>query len=299
MIPQYKNIEQLAKTWEKFGLPASELTCDVVASLGVPPTVMSTKNVFVNTPTRSSKLASISSILGSEERVRVKADTEYWLGKLVTQCPKMLALKDLVRKVAPTKHTVLICGETGTGKELVAKALHADRIGQFIPVNCAGFPEHLIESELFGHIKGSFTGADRDKQGLFEAAENGTLFIDEIAELPLLMQSKLLRVLQERTVRPVGDTRERRVNCRVVAATHQSLPDLVLAGKFREDLLWRINTIVLKTVPIRERLDDIPMITKALGYLLNVNELNNYNGNVRQLEQDVIRAQLGLDVAQD
>lgn len=292
--PQYKSFDQLQKTWEAVGLPASELTADVATSLGVTPSIKSTKIPFLRTPTRSEKLADVSAALGKEERVRVKADIEYWLGKLITQCPKMLELKNVIRKVAKTSYTVLIRGETGTGKELVAKALHADRIGQFVAVNCAGFPEHLIESELFGHVKGAFTGADKDKIGLFEAAENGTLFIDEIAELPLLMQSKLLRVLQERTIRAVGDTKEQRVNCRVVAATHANLNELVARKKFREDLLWRIMPIILETIPIRERYSDVPLITKYLGHELPAIEGNPYTGNVRELEHKVIRAKLGI-----
>lgn len=224
-------------------------------------------------------------------RIKFNNNPEHWLGLFITQDDEMRQLKDKVRKLADLPYPVLVRGETGTGKELIAKALHGKRLGNFIPVNCGGFPEHLIESELFGHVKGAFTGAESDKQGLFQAAAAGTLFLDEIGELPLLMQCKLLRVLQEQTVRRVGSVNEEKVSCRVVAATHCNLFDMVKERKFREDLLWRLNTFELRTIPLRDRPADIPLIAKSMGVEVTPDILAHTQlfGNVRELYQIVLR----------
>jgi sigma-54 specific flagellar transcriptional regulator A len=171
------------------------------------------------------------------------------------------AVRDLIGRVADSSATVLITGESGTGKELVARALHDQSVrsgGNFVPINCAAIPKELIESELFGHRKGAFTGAVADRVGRFELAHGGTIFLDEIGDLPLDMQVKLLRVLQERTVDPVGGTRPIQVDVRVVAATHRDLEAEIEAGRFREDLYYRLNVLPLNTSALRERPDDVP-----------------------------------------
>lgn len=236
-------------------------------------------------------------------RIKMEKDTEAWLAKFITCDTAMCIMKDKVRRLADLPYPVLIHGETGTGKELIAKALHSKRTGNFVDINCGGFPEHLIESELFGHVAGAFTGADKDKQGLFQAAASGTLFLDEIGELPMLMQCKLLRALQENVVRRVGSVNNEQVTCRVVAASHCNLRELVKQGKFREDLLWRLNTFELFISPLRERKKDVMLITKALGMELSYDSLyapadiepsNRLSGNVRELQQLVLRRKYNI-----
>ncbi|MCZ6762615.1 MAG: sigma-54 dependent transcriptional regulator [Gammaproteobacteria bacterium] len=179
---------------------------------------------------------------------------------LIGDSMAMQAVRDLVAKVARSQAPVHICGESGTGKELVAVMIHDSgprRDGPFVPVNCGAIPSELMESEFFGHMKGSFTGAVADKPGLFQSAEGGTLFLDEVAELPLHMQVKLLRVIQEKSVRPVGGEREVPVDVRVLSSTHRNLAELVAAGEFREDLFYRIHVIELHVPPLRDRGGDI------------------------------------------
>lgn len=187
--------------------------------------------------------------------------------KLVGTGPQIERVRQLVAKVAPTNSTVLILGETGTGKELVARAVHdqsARREMPFVAINCGGLPENLIESELFGHRKGAFTGADDHRVGLFEVAHGGTLFLDEIGELPKSMQAKLLRVLESGDIRRVGDNDSIKVDVRVVCATHRNLIDMVEQGEFREDLMYRINTFEVHLPTLRERIDDIPQLAEHL-----------------------------------
>jgi two-component system NtrC family response regulator len=179
----------------------------------------------------------------------------------------MDVVKKLIAKVAPTQSTVLIRGETGCGKELVARSVHdhslrADK--PFVAVNCGALPENLIESELFGHKKGAFTGADAQRQGLFEIASGGTIFLDEIGELPLAMQAKLLRVLESGDVRRVGDNEPFKVDVRVVCATHRNLEEMVEKGAFREDLMFRINTFEIHLPSLRQRTSDIPQLAVHL-----------------------------------
>jgi transcriptional regulator with PAS, ATPase and Fis domain len=221
----------------------------------------------------------------------------------------MEAVFELVDLAAGSPSTVLITGETGVGKEVVARALHARSTREdepFLGLNCAAFPEHLLESELFGHRRGAFTGADRSKTGLFEAAGRGTLFLDEIAETSLALQAKLLRVLQEREVRAVGATTARPIQCRMVAATNRVLAEEVRAGRFREDLFYRLNVFPIAIPPLRERRADIlPMargfleqhgpaegkpgchLSLAASHLL---EAYRWPGNVRELENEMLRA---------
>ena len=186
---------------------------------------------------------------------------------LVGQTRSMDLVKMMISKVAPTDSTVLIRGETGTGKELVARAVHdqSDRASApFVAINCGALPETLIESELFGHAKGAFTGADEHRVGLFEVANGGTIFLDEIGELPKAMQAKLLRVLESREIRRVGENQTTKVDVRVVCATHRDIEEMVSGDEFREDLMYRINTFEISIPALRERLDDIPELAQHL-----------------------------------
>jgi two-component system response regulator AtoC len=221
----------------------------------------------------------------------------------------MMDIFDTVKKVSEYKTTVLLMGESGTGKELVARALHfnssrADK--PFITVNCGAIPENLLESELFGHVKGSFTGAHRSKKGLFEEADQGTLFLDEIGELPLLLQVKLLRALQEEEIRKIGDNAPVKVDVRIIAATVKDLSAQVESGNFREDLFYRLNVLPIYIPPLRERKEDIPLlvnyfidkynkklklrIKNVTNEALKVLMDSEWQGNVRELENTVERA---------
>lgn len=187
--------------------------------------------------------------------------------ELIGDHATMQELRRIIQRVAPTPSTVLVLGETGTGKELVARSIHQyspRHTEAFVAVNCGALPENLIESELFGHLKGSFTGAENDRLGLFEVASGGTLFLDEIGELPKPMQAKLLRVLESGEIRRVGDAMSRKVDCRIVCATHRDLPKMVAEGDFREDLMYRINTFEIHVPALRERVSDIPNLAIEL-----------------------------------
>jgi two-component system response regulator PilR (NtrC family) len=231
------------------------------------------------------------------------------LDNMVGRSALMQKVFELVRKVAATRTNVLIRGESGTGKELVARALHnfSDReSGPFVAVNCGAIPESLMESELFGHTKGAFTGATQDRIGVFETAQEGTLFLDEIGELDPNMQVKLLRVLQERRIRPVGQSEENEVNCRVVAATNRDLEAAVESGEFRNDLYFRLNVVQVVLPPLRHRPDDVPLLVDKFferynaqvgGQLEGITpeaydwfQRYDYPGNVRELENLVERA---------
>ena len=230
------------------------------------------------------------------------------LGNIIGRSPSMLALFQMIETVAQVQSTVLVTGESGTGKELVARAIHdlgprAEK--PFVSVNCGAFTETLLESELFGYVKGSFTGANTNRKGLFEAANSGTIFLDEIGEMSPAMQVKLLRVLQERRLRPVGATEEMLVDTRVIAATNRDLGSMVTAGTFREDLFYRISVIPMELPPLRERVEDISELATHFvekfcgptGRALTVSEnamrlLEKYSwpGNVRELEHAIERA---------
>jgi two-component system response regulator PilR (NtrC family) len=236
--------------------------------------------------------------------------------RLVGDSPAMTQLRELAAKVARSQAPVFICGESGVGKELVARLVHAQgprKDGPFVPVNCGAIPAELMESELFGHRQGSFAGAHADKDGLFQAAQGGTLFLDDVAELPLHMQVKLLRVLQEKAVRPLGAPTEVRVDVRILSATHKDLAKLVDEGRFRHDLFYRINVIALPVPPLRERREDIRAIAEAVlarvaaeqGLALTLADdaraaLEGYAfpGNVRELESLLERAVALADGAQ-
>jgi serine/threonine-protein kinase PknK len=228
---------------------------------------------------------------------------------LVGTSEAMRRVYALVDRVKDTDVPVLITGESGTGKEVVARALHnAGPRGKrpFVGINCGAIPEHLLESELFGHVRGAFTGADRDRKGLFREATEGTILLDEIGEMPQKMQAGLLRVLQEKVVRPVGGSREEPVDTRVIAATHRDLSAMVEGGRFREDLFYRLHVIEVRVPPLRERLEDLPLlIDHFLGIFASrysrerrsvsraaLKRLGGYGwpGNVRQLENVLLNA---------
>lgn len=228
---------------------------------------------------------------------------------LIGESPAVVKIFDLVRKLSTVRSSVLIVGESGTGKELFARAIHYNGITRekpFVAVNCGAIPENLIESELFGHRRGAFTGAIKDRIGYFEAAAGGTLFLDEISTLPLSVQASLLRVLEERVVVPVGDTRPRPVDLRIVAASNQDLAQLCKQGKFREDLLYRLDVVRLTLPPLRQRQQDIPILVqhfldkytgemnkKVLGVTngaMRAMLTHEWPGNVRELENVIERA---------
>ncbi len=227
---------------------------------------------------------------------------------IIGQSKEMLKIFDIIRRIAPTPANVLIYGESGTGKELVAKAIHAhSKVDKnlFVPITCSAIPDELMESELFGHIKGSFTGAISDKLGLFMQANNGTAFLDEIGELSQIIQTKLLRVLQEREVKQVGATTIKPINVRIIAATNRILEDEIHAGRFREDLFYRLAVVPIRVPPLRERKGDVPLlvdhflkkystllgkeIQEISSYALQVLMNYDFPGNVRELENIIER----------
>ena len=223
--------------------------------------------------------------------------------RIIGDSIRMREVFRLIERVAPTDKPVLIQGESGTGKELVARALQqkSHRANRpFVTINCAALPEQLVESELFGHRKGAFTGANEDRAGLFEVADNGTLFIDEIGELPGALQPKLLRALEDGSIRRVGSHRERRVDVRVIAATNRTLVDEVAAGRFREDLYYRINVMSLELPPLRKREGDVALLIRSMlakdwsitDEAQRAMELYQWPGNVRQLKNAIERAQI-------
>ncbi|MDP8222001.1 MAG: sigma-54 dependent transcriptional regulator [Candidatus Lernaella stagnicola] len=247
----------------------------------------------------------------SRENIALKQQLgeRYGFGNLVGSDPRMLEIYDMIRRVAGTPTSILITGETGTGKELVARAMHVNSNRSdhsFVVINCGAIPAELLESELFGHRKGSFTGAIADKKGLFEIASGGTVFLDEIGELPMALQVKLLRALQERRIMPVGSMREVEIDVRVVCATNRDLEHEVKEGQFREDLFYRLNVIQIAMPPLRDRRGDIPLLAnfflekyvKILGRdirrisseAMNFLQSYGYPGNVRELENIMERA---------
>ena len=237
------------------------------------------------------------------------AEEAVGFGNMIGNSREMLKVYTTIKKVADTPANVLILGESGTGKELVARAIHenSSRSGMhFVVINCGGIPENLLESELFGYMKGSFTGAYSDKAGLFEIADGGTVFLDEITQLPRMLQVKLLRVVQEKTFRRIGGTEDIHVDVRIISATNQNLADTVKTGSFREDLYYRLNVIPLHLPPLRERKEDITVLTKhfiekyskAFGkeiktisaYALELLMQYPFPGNIRELENIIERS---------
>jgi DNA-binding NtrC family response regulator len=250
-----------------------------------------------------------SRLISENRDLRETLEKSHRIEGIVGESGRMIEVLSLVRRVAPSEATVLIRGESGTGKELIAKAIHyasARASGPMIRVNCAALPETLLESELFGHEKGAFTGAVAARQGRFELADKGTLFLDEIGDLPLPLQAKLLRVLQEREFERVGSSKPIRVDVRMLAATHRNLEALVKAGEFREDLYYRLNVVTVVLPPLRERREDLSLLMDHFlrrfaernrktirGFTREARELllrYDYPGNVRELENIVERA---------
>ena len=242
--------------------------------------------------------------------LREKVQTSYRLENIIGKSPRMQELFRLIPKIAQSSSTVLITGESGSGKELVAAALHnlSPRKGKnFVAINCATFPEGLLESELFGHVKGAFTGAVSNKQGLFEIADGGTIFLDEIAEMPISLQAKLLRVLESGTFRRVGGVADITVDVRVISATNRDLSDTIAAGGFREDLFYRLKVVPVHLPPLRERTEDIPLFLEHFLARFSPDKkefspeclrlLMKYpwKGNVRELENMVERIVLLTD----
>lgn len=244
------------------------------------------------------------------ERIR-EIQESYHFGNMVGKSKAMQEVFHLASKAAQYNTTVLISGESGTGKELIAKGIHfqGERAQRpFIPINCGGIPENLLESEFFGYKKGSFTGADRNKKGLFEEASGGTLFLDEIGELPLTLQVKFLRVLQENEVMPIGESKPKSIDVRIIAATARNLEEEVRKGLFRQELFYRLNVLPVRLPPLRERIEDIPLLIRnfiakfskdmdktvsgvspeALSLLLKY----SWPGNVRELENTIERAMI-------
>jgi two-component system nitrogen regulation response regulator NtrX len=247
-----------------------------------------------------------SELVGENARLREAAESRYLM---VGESPALRRVRELISKVGPTAARVLITGENGTGKELVARALHEAsprRDGAFVEVNCAAIPSELIESELFGHMKGSFTGAFADRAGKFEQADGGTLFLDEVGDMSLSAQSKLLRVLQEGVVTRIGGSKSIEVDVRVLAATNKDLESEIVEGNFREDLLYRLNVVPIEVPPLRERLEDIPALVTHFADRLAANagvpgkqfadeairrfRSRSWPGNIRELRNAVERA---------
>ncbi len=203
------------------------------------------------------------SLRAENRRLRQEVNTEYSFANIVAKSKKMNAIFHTIAKIADYKTTVLVTGESGTGKELIAKAIHYNssrKDGPLVSVNCGGIPETLLESELFGHVKGAFTDAYRSKKGLFEEADGGTLFLDEMGELPASLQVKILRALQEEEIRPLGDTTSIKVDVRIISATARNLREEVAQKRFREDLFYRVNVLTIEVPPLRERKEDIPLL---------------------------------------
>jgi two-component system response regulator AtoC len=274
---------------------------------------------FISKPFKNEEIR--LTIKKAEERERLKKENielkdrirrlsgSLSFGNMVGRSPAMQRVFSMALKVARFDSTVLITGESGTGKELVAQGIHQEsdrRSGPMVAVNCASIPESLIESELFGHLKGAFTGADKDKKGLFEVAEGGTLFLDEIGDIPLALQPKLLRVLQEGEIRPLGGAVATTIEVRVIAATSKDLEVEMAAGQFREDLFYRLNVVPIKLPPLRERAEDIPQLcqyfinrfNETLGSSIkNISSAamaaliqHGWPGNIRELENAIERA---------
>jgi two-component system response regulator AtoC len=276
---------------------------------------------YVGKPFKSDEV--VLALKKAEERESLKRENqalkeqlqrEHQFESILGQSPPITAIFKTIAKIADYKTTVLIQGESGVGKELVARAIHARSSRKdkpFIPINCGAIPENLLESELFGHKKGAFTDAHSDRQGLFEAANGGTLFLDEIGELPTPLQVKLLRALQEESIRRVGDTKDVRIDVRIVTATHRDLAADAKAGRFREDLYYRINVLPLLVPPLRARREDIPLLvdhflarnnarlgTKIRGFTQEARKLlfdYGWPGNVRELENTIERAMVLCD----
>jgi transcriptional regulator with PAS, ATPase and Fis domain len=258
------------------------------------------------------------SLFNETNRLRRELDKKYTFREVIGTSPKLMDVFTLLERIIPTDVRVMIEGESGTGKELIARILHyngPNKDGSFVGVDCGAFPENLLESELFGYVKGAFTGAVQDKPGLFEEANNGTLFLDEITNMPISIQSKLLRVLQESEIRLIGSTKTKKINVRIISAASDSLKEKLKEGKFREDLYYRLSVVNINLPPLRERLEDISLLAnhflkkysekykkKMVGLkkdTLQTLESYSWPGNVRELEniieRSIILTEPGID----
>lgn len=270
--------------------------------------------IFDELLTKIDRLIAFRRLVRENQALRRQLHADVSPETLVGRGAAMESLKSLIRKVGPTRSNVLIMGESGTGKELVARALHATGIdpeAPFLPINCAAIPHDLLENQLFGHVRGAFTGADRDHTGLFVAAGQGTVFLDEVGELPTATQAKLLRAIENKEVLPVGATRPSGVAARILAATNKDLSAEVDAGRFRADLFYRLNVMTIKTPPLRDRPEDIPELvsvllarrSRSLGKRIDgvdndtIRRLmaSPWRGNVRELDNALERAVILAD----
>ncbi|MDX9788337.1 MAG: sigma-54 dependent transcriptional regulator [Desulfobacterales bacterium] len=323
-MPRMSGIEFLKAGSEKL----KESTVIVMSAYGTIDTALEAMKMgaydFISKPFKTDEV--LLALKKAEERENLKRENivlkdriekisaSYNFGNLMAKSKSMLSVFKIAEKASKYNTTVLITGESGTGKELVAKGIHfnSDRAKKaFIPVNCGGIPENLLESELFGYKKGAFTGADKDKIGLIEAADGGTLLLDEIGDMPQSLQVKLLRALQEREILPVGGTRGKKIDVRVIAATATNLAEAIENGTFREDLFYRLNVLPIHVPPLRDRTEDIPLLVQnfiqrfnrklgtdikgitppAMAILLSY----DWPGNVRQLENQIERAMVLTD----
>ncbi len=308
---------RLLQEMKKRGIPATVI---MMSAYGTEDTAIEAMKLgaydYISKPFRSDEV--ILTLRKAEERERLIKENvilrrelrrEYSFHNILTKSPRMLEILETIKKIAEYKSTVLITGESGTGKELIARAIHYSSLradGPFVPVNCGAIPENLLESELFGHLKGAFTDASYSKKGLFEEADSGTLFLDEIGELPLFLQVKLLRALQEEEIRRVGDARAIPVDVRIIAASIRNLAQEVKEERFRGDLFYRLNVLSLHLPPLRERREDIPLLVKSFIHRYNdrlhkdIKGISKealsaifdhpWEGNVRELENAIERA---------
>ncbi len=261
---------------------------------------------YLSKPVSLEQLRTLVKSAISLPQAEIQLDTEESCGQLVGVSMAIDSVREMIKKLARSQAPVYISGESGTGKELAACLVHyhsARKDAPFIPVNCGAIPENLVESEFFGYRKGAFTGADSDREGFFQVADKGTLFLDEVADLPLSMQVKLLRAIQEKKIRKIGNATEDAVDVRIICATHKKLKECVDAGTFRQDLYYRLNVIELKMPPLRERPEDIPSLVEAMlkridptavitlrDDAMNMLLSYTYPGNVRELENILERA---------
>ncbi|MBM9616071.1 sigma-54-dependent Fis family transcriptional regulator [Desulfobulbus rhabdoformis] len=306
-MPGMSGLELLAQIKE----PQPDIGVIMITAFASPDdAVTAMKNGAFDYITKPFNVDEIKRVVRAVLKKRPQAEVlpEQGFPEIIGRSSEMMKIFELISKIAPTPANVLIYGESGTGKELVAKAIHnRSQVSKkpFVPITCSAIPESLLESELFGHVKGSFTGAIADKAGLFQQADGGTAFLDEIGELTPIIQTKLLRVLQEREFMPIGSTRTRQVNVRIIAATNRILEEEIISGSFREDLYYRLAVVPIRVPPLRERLSDVPLLVehflKKYSSLLGkeVQTMSSYGmevlmqydfpGNVRELENIIER----------